>query len=236
MGFHRSIAAMAEVGNDVIVDHVLSEPWRVARLPDGPATRGRAVRRWPCPLSAARNSRIVSGRAEIARPALPRTSTPSSMATADLRPGGRHAARRAPRECAENDQGLSFRTDRTRPPSSASAIVTCRGGDEPGDPRSGQIHDSAHEPRPRGLGRVSLGALSAVGESGRATPGHGTGGAEATGATRRPGGSRRRRVRMRRRCPQAPRPAAWRRTLETPGPSHVSGPSRCPPTRTEAPS
>ncbi|MFJ8825866.1 chloramphenicol phosphotransferase CPT family protein [Streptomyces sp. NPDC102467] len=29
MGFHRSIAAMAEVGNDVVVDHVLSEPWRL---------------------------------------------------------------------------------------------------------------------------------------------------------------------------------------------------------------
>jgi chloramphenicol 3-O phosphotransferase len=29
MGFHRSIAAMAEVGNDIVVDHVLSEPWRV---------------------------------------------------------------------------------------------------------------------------------------------------------------------------------------------------------------
>ncbi|MFD7641476.1 chloramphenicol phosphotransferase CPT family protein [Kitasatospora sp. NPDC059795] len=30
MGFHRSIAAMAEVGNNVVVDHVLSEPWRLA--------------------------------------------------------------------------------------------------------------------------------------------------------------------------------------------------------------
>ncbi|MFG3086895.1 chloramphenicol phosphotransferase CPT family protein [Streptomyces antibioticus] len=29
MGFHRSIAAMAEVGNHVVVDHVLSEPWRL---------------------------------------------------------------------------------------------------------------------------------------------------------------------------------------------------------------
>ncbi|MET7989098.1 AAA family ATPase [Streptomyces sp. NPDC005281] len=29
MGFHRSIAAMAEVGNDIIVDHVLSERWRL---------------------------------------------------------------------------------------------------------------------------------------------------------------------------------------------------------------
>ncbi|MGY0065442.1 chloramphenicol phosphotransferase CPT family protein [Streptomyces sp. QTS137] len=28
-GFHRSVAAMAEVGNDVVVDHVLSEPWRL---------------------------------------------------------------------------------------------------------------------------------------------------------------------------------------------------------------
>ncbi|WP_329139052.1 chloramphenicol phosphotransferase CPT family protein [Streptomyces sp. NBC_01476] len=31
IGFHRSIAAMADVGNDLVVDHVLSEPWR---LPD----------------------------------------------------------------------------------------------------------------------------------------------------------------------------------------------------------
>ena len=30
LGFHRSIAAMAEVGNDLVVDHVLSEPWRLA--------------------------------------------------------------------------------------------------------------------------------------------------------------------------------------------------------------
>lgn len=29
MGFHRSIAAMAKVGNDIVVDHVLSEPWRL---------------------------------------------------------------------------------------------------------------------------------------------------------------------------------------------------------------
>ncbi|MFI8304330.1 chloramphenicol phosphotransferase CPT family protein [Streptomyces sp. NPDC085927] len=28
-GFHRSIAAMAGVGNDIVVDHVLSEPWRL---------------------------------------------------------------------------------------------------------------------------------------------------------------------------------------------------------------
>ncbi|MFI9787910.1 chloramphenicol phosphotransferase CPT family protein [Kitasatospora sp. NPDC051984] len=29
-GFHRSIAAMADAGNNVIVDHVLSEPWRLS--------------------------------------------------------------------------------------------------------------------------------------------------------------------------------------------------------------
>ncbi|MFY1675919.1 MULTISPECIES: chloramphenicol phosphotransferase CPT family protein [unclassified Streptomyces] len=29
MGFHRSVAAMAEVGNDIVLDHVLSEPWRL---------------------------------------------------------------------------------------------------------------------------------------------------------------------------------------------------------------
>ncbi|OEV14122.1 chloramphenicol phosphotransferase CPT family protein [Streptomyces nanshensis] len=29
MGFHRAVAAMAEVGNGVVVDHVLSEDWRL---------------------------------------------------------------------------------------------------------------------------------------------------------------------------------------------------------------
>ncbi|MET9498888.1 AAA family ATPase [Streptomyces sp. NPDC006552] len=28
-GFHRAIAAMAVAGNDIVVDHVLSEPWRL---------------------------------------------------------------------------------------------------------------------------------------------------------------------------------------------------------------
>ena len=28
-GFHRAVAAMAEAGNDVVVDHVLSENWRL---------------------------------------------------------------------------------------------------------------------------------------------------------------------------------------------------------------
>lgn len=30
-GFHRAVAGMAEAGNDIVMDHVLSEPWR---LPD----------------------------------------------------------------------------------------------------------------------------------------------------------------------------------------------------------
>jgi chloramphenicol 3-O phosphotransferase len=28
-GFHRAVAGMAHAGNDIIVDHVLSEPWRL---------------------------------------------------------------------------------------------------------------------------------------------------------------------------------------------------------------
>ncbi|MEU4412240.1 chloramphenicol phosphotransferase CPT family protein [Nocardia salmonicida] len=28
-GFHRAVAAMASVGNDIIMDHVFSEPWRL---------------------------------------------------------------------------------------------------------------------------------------------------------------------------------------------------------------
>lgn len=30
LGFHRAIAGMAAGGNDLVVDHVLSEPWRLA--------------------------------------------------------------------------------------------------------------------------------------------------------------------------------------------------------------
>ena len=30
MGFHRAVAGMAAGGNNVVVDHVLSEPWRLA--------------------------------------------------------------------------------------------------------------------------------------------------------------------------------------------------------------
>jgi chloramphenicol 3-O phosphotransferase len=29
-GFHRAVAGMAEAGNDVVMDHVLSEPWRLS--------------------------------------------------------------------------------------------------------------------------------------------------------------------------------------------------------------
>jgi chloramphenicol 3-O phosphotransferase len=29
-GFHRAVAGMAAAGNDLVVDHVLSEPWRLA--------------------------------------------------------------------------------------------------------------------------------------------------------------------------------------------------------------
>ena len=28
-GFHRAVAGMARAGNDIIMDHVLSEPWRL---------------------------------------------------------------------------------------------------------------------------------------------------------------------------------------------------------------
>jgi chloramphenicol 3-O phosphotransferase len=31
-GFHRAVAGMALAGNDIVMDHVLSEPWRLADL------------------------------------------------------------------------------------------------------------------------------------------------------------------------------------------------------------
>ncbi|WP_281276225.1 phosphotransferase-like protein [Flexivirga caeni] len=33
-GYHRMLAAMARAGNDVVGDHVLNEPWRIADLLD----------------------------------------------------------------------------------------------------------------------------------------------------------------------------------------------------------
>lgn len=51
MGFHRSIAAMAEAGNDVGSRPCAERAVAAARVPDGAATRGRAVRRRPLPAS-----------------------------------------------------------------------------------------------------------------------------------------------------------------------------------------
>lgn len=34
LGYHRAVAALASVGNDVIMDYPLSEPWRLANLLD----------------------------------------------------------------------------------------------------------------------------------------------------------------------------------------------------------
>ncbi|MFI1093174.1 chloramphenicol phosphotransferase CPT family protein [Streptomyces sp. NPDC020917] len=34
MGYHRAVAGMAAAGNDLVVDHILSEPWRLADLLD----------------------------------------------------------------------------------------------------------------------------------------------------------------------------------------------------------
>lgn len=34
LGYHRAVAALASVGNDVIMDYPLSEPWRLADLLD----------------------------------------------------------------------------------------------------------------------------------------------------------------------------------------------------------
>jgi chloramphenicol 3-O phosphotransferase len=31
-GFHRAVAGMAKAGNDIVMDHVLSEPWRLDDL------------------------------------------------------------------------------------------------------------------------------------------------------------------------------------------------------------
>ncbi len=51
-GFHRAVAGMAQAGNDVVVDHVLSEPWRAGRLPGSAQGPRRGLRR--CPLPARR--------------------------------------------------------------------------------------------------------------------------------------------------------------------------------------
>jgi chloramphenicol 3-O phosphotransferase len=59
-GFHRVIAAMAQAGNDVVVDHVLSERWRLLdclRLLDGYEVTFVAVRCSPEELIARERAR-----------------------------------------------------------------------------------------------------------------------------------------------------------------------------------
>ena len=59
-GFHRAVAAMAEAGNDVVVDHVLSENWRLIdclRVLDGYEVVFVAVRCSPRELARRERAR-----------------------------------------------------------------------------------------------------------------------------------------------------------------------------------
>lgn len=111
MGFHRAVAGMAAAGNTVVVDHVLSEPWRLqdclalfplrtssssrcavhCRSWSGGSRRAVTVRQdWP-PASSTRSIPTVSTTSSAtpavrARPSVPGTSRSSSA-------GGRHPPR-----------------------------------------------------------------------------------------------------------------------------------------------
>ncbi|MFD9501960.1 chloramphenicol phosphotransferase CPT family protein [Streptomyces sp. NPDC060035] len=50
MGFHRAVAGMAAAGNNIIVDHILSEPWRLDDCLDLFAPQDVVLVKVHCPL------------------------------------------------------------------------------------------------------------------------------------------------------------------------------------------
>lgn len=121
MGFHRSIAAMAEAGNDIVVDHVLSEPWRLldcltvlqpenvlfigVHCPLDELTRRELARGDRPPGLAAHQYDLSTATATTTW-----NATPARRAHANARSGSRSSSRTAP----------------APPPSPASADATCR--------------------------------------------------------------------------------------------------------------
>ncbi len=61
MGFHRAIAGMAAGGNDVVVDHVLSEPWRLADCLDVLAGHDVVLVGVHCPLDELERRELARG-------------------------------------------------------------------------------------------------------------------------------------------------------------------------------
>ena len=61
MGFHRAIAGMAAGGNDVVVDHVLSEPWRLADCLDVLADHDVVLIGVHCPLDELERRELARG-------------------------------------------------------------------------------------------------------------------------------------------------------------------------------
>ncbi|WP_441247180.1 chloramphenicol phosphotransferase CPT family protein [Kitasatospora sp. McL0602] len=60
-GFHRSIAGMAAAGNNVVVDHVLSEPWRLADCLDVLAGHDVVLVGVHCPLEELQRRETARG-------------------------------------------------------------------------------------------------------------------------------------------------------------------------------
>ncbi|MDH6135434.1 chloramphenicol 3-O phosphotransferase [Kitasatospora sp. MAA4] len=61
MGFHRAIAGMAAGGNDIVVDHILSEPWRLSDLLDVLADHEVVLVGVRCPLEELERRELARG-------------------------------------------------------------------------------------------------------------------------------------------------------------------------------
>ncbi|MEU4171185.1 AAA family ATPase [Streptomyces sp. NPDC026665] len=128
MGFHRSIAAMAEVGNDVVVDHVLSERWRLLDCLSVLPAEDVLFVGVHCPLE------------ELVRREQARGDRPPGLAAHQYDLVHRHGdydlecdtSRLSPRECAERIRDfLPIRPSRTAFARLRDRYLGERGHDEP---------------------------------------------------------------------------------------------------------
>ena len=114
-GFHRAVAGMAEAGNYVIADHVLSERWRLRDCLEVMAATGSCSSACTAPRPS---SNDASASAATGRPAWPGLSRPRFMpmagTTSSVTP------QRPVPTTAPSASRTSSAPDRSRPPSTGS--------------------------------------------------------------------------------------------------------------------
>ncbi|WP_436736276.1 chloramphenicol phosphotransferase CPT family protein [Streptomyces sp. BBFR102] len=121
-GFHRAVAGMAAAGNDIVVDHVLSEPWRLRDCLDLFVPEDVVLVGVHCPLP------------ELERRERARGDRPAGLAARQFSRVHAHgdydlvcdSGRRSPDECARQIAGFL-----RRPRADSTAFTRLRAGGPP---------------------------------------------------------------------------------------------------------